>query len=147
MGNLKLFISTLSFLFLLSATATCYIYKKAVSTTQNIETEELYTQTSFLGTIGIPNEGNHSIRSSPTRCSTIIEADSLKFSVQIEGKNNQVVVNGKKMETDTSSTQKKNVIRVSGEGNSIDIKQTNGKSEVKVKQKGSNNEVKIIQSN
>ena len=147
MGNIKLFISTLSFLFLLSAITTGYIYKKTGSIKQNIETEELYIQTSSLDTFGIQSKGNHSIRSSPTRCSLTIEADSLTFSVQIEGKNNQVVVNGKRMETDTSSTQKKNVIRVSAEGNSIDIKQTNGKSEVKVKQKGSNNKVKIIQRN
>ena len=86
MENIKLFIWTLTFLFLLSAIAVYYIHKKPVSMKQNIQTEELYTEAISTEVLEIEKDGNHSIRSSPIGCTPTADADSFKFTVQIKEK-------------------------------------------------------------
>lgn len=147
MNKLKLYSWMLFFLYFLSAHALSRSNQKLLNMTQSLISDDLCKETIALKPLKDQTRESYLIRSPPIRCTPTAAADTLKFSVQIEGKTNQVIINGKQVKSDTSSTQKKNIIRVSGEGNSVEVLQTNDKSEVKVKQSGSNNKVEIIQSN
>jgi len=72
-------------------------------------------------------------------------ADSLQYSVRINGQTNSVLINGKTMKTTSDTTNQKNTIRVSGEGNKVTVIQDDHKSEVIISQQGKNNRINISQ--
>jgi len=91
-------------------------------------------------------------RTGSARCKTEVSpaprappADTLQFSVQINGQTNTVIINGKKMETTPDTITKKNRVFVSGQGNKISIIQDDQKSEVIITQQGKNNKINISQ--
>lgn len=72
--------------------------------------------------------------------------DSNKYSVQIKGQSNVVIINGKLMKTTPDTIDKANKVYVSGEGNIVNIKDSDNKSEVIIQQKGKKNQINIIQN-
>lgn len=93
---------------------------------------------------------NHPARASP--------ADSCRYSIQINGTSNIVIINDSIMVSNPDSTAKQNNIRVTGEGNTITVLQNDNKSnsviviqnntnsEVTVSQSGNKNKINILQS-
>ena len=93
---------------------------------------------------------NHPARASPV--------DSCRYSIQINGTSNIVMINDSIMESNPDSTAKQNNIRVTGEGNTITVLQNDNKlnsvtviqnetnSKVTISQSGNKNKINILQS-
>ena len=72
--------------------------------------------------------------------------DSTEYSIQIDGKDNTVIVNGRLMKNTPDSISKNGKIYVRGKGNIVNIKNSETKSEVIIHQKGNKNQINIIQN-
>jgi hypothetical protein len=72
--------------------------------------------------------------------------DSTEYSIQIEGQNNKVNINGQIMTNTPDSIIKKNKICVNGVGNTVNVTDSENKSEVIIQQKGNKNQINIIQN-
>ena len=72
--------------------------------------------------------------------------DSTEYSIQIDGQDNIVIVNGKVVTHNSDTITNKNKIFVSGDGNEVNIKSSGNKSEVMIHQQGNKNQINIIQN-
>ena len=71
------------------------------------------------------HENNKTTSNYPGRASP---ADSCRYSIQINGTSNIVMINDSIMVSNPDSTAKQNNIRVTGEGNTITVLQNDNKS-------------------